>query len=62
MPKTNKRSSKVATLVSSLLCVSISILCFQGPHLVIHQSKECLEKMGEWCQSHHAASGKNQQA
>ncbi|XP_022996309.1 oligoribonuclease [Cucurbita maxima] len=29
----------------------------EGPHLVIHQSKECLEKMGEWCQSHHAASG-----
>ncbi|KAG8654944.1 hypothetical protein MANES_05G196500v8 [Manihot esculenta] len=21
------------------------------------ESKECLEKMGEWCQSHHAASG-----
>ncbi|KAG8654945.1 oligoribonuclease isoform X1 [Manihot esculenta] len=29
----------------------------EGPDLVIHQSKECLEKMGEWCQSHHAASG-----
>ncbi|EEF46711.1 oligoribonuclease, mitochondrial, putative [Ricinus communis] len=29
----------------------------EGPDLVIHQSKECLEQMGEWCQSHHAASG-----
>ncbi|MCI03171.1 oligoribonuclease-like, partial [Trifolium medium] len=29
-----------------------------GPDLVIHQTKECLDMMGEWCQSHHAASGK----
>nr|POF08021.1 oligoribonuclease [Quercus suber] len=29
----------------------------KGPDLVIHQKKECLDKMGEWCQSHHAASG-----
>lgn len=29
----------------------------EGPDLVIHQSKECLEKMGEWCQTHHTASG-----
>ncbi|XP_068640386.1 uncharacterized protein [Aristolochia californica] len=29
----------------------------EGPDLVIHQSKECLENMGEWCQSHHATSG-----
>ncbi|EXB54646.1 hypothetical protein L484_022507 [Morus notabilis] len=29
----------------------------EGPDLVIHQSKECLDQMGEWCQSHHAASG-----
>ncbi|KAF5206634.1 Oligoribonuclease [Thalictrum thalictroides] len=29
----------------------------EGPDLVIHQSKECLDKMGEWCQSHHADSG-----
>ncbi|CAH1454197.1 unnamed protein product [Lactuca virosa] len=29
----------------------------EGPDLVIHQTKECLEKMGEWCQDHHAASG-----
>ncbi|XP_065635473.1 oligoribonuclease isoform X2 [Quercus suber] len=29
----------------------------EGPDLVIHQKKECLDKMGEWCQSHHAASG-----
>lgn len=36
-----------------------SILCFQkqGPDLVINQPKECLDKMGEWCQEHHAASG-----
>ncbi|XP_030954008.1 oligoribonuclease isoform X2 [Quercus lobata] len=29
----------------------------EGPDLVINQNKECLDKMGEWCQSHHAASG-----
>uniref|UniRef100_A0A2P2L603 Exonuclease domain-containing protein n=1 Tax=Rhizophora mucronata TaxID=61149 RepID=A0A2P2L603_RHIMU len=29
----------------------------EGPDLVIHQSKECLDRMGEWCQSHHATSG-----
>ncbi|KAK8914125.1 Oligoribonuclease [Platanthera zijinensis] len=29
----------------------------QGPELVIHQSKECLDNMGEWCREHHAASG-----
>ncbi|KAH1109042.1 hypothetical protein J1N35_012810 [Gossypium stocksii] len=29
----------------------------EGPDLVIHQSKECLDRMGEWCQNHHAASG-----
>ncbi|KAH6828329.1 Polynucleotidyl transferase [Perilla frutescens var. hirtella] len=29
----------------------------EGPDLVIHQSKECLDKMGEWCQEHHGESG-----
>ncbi|XP_024981302.1 oligoribonuclease-like isoform X2 [Cynara cardunculus var. scolymus] len=29
----------------------------EGPDLVIHQPKDCLDKMGEWCQDHHAASG-----
>lgn len=29
----------------------------QGPELVIHQPKECLDRMGEWCQEHHGASG-----
>ncbi|KAL3625780.1 hypothetical protein CASFOL_030309 [Castilleja foliolosa] len=29
----------------------------EGPDLVIHQTKECLDKMGEWCQEHHAESG-----
>ncbi|KAM7277445.1 hypothetical protein ACFE04_019311 [Oxalis oulophora] len=29
----------------------------EGPDLVIHQSKECMDSMGEWCQEHHAASG-----
>ncbi|CAK9134906.1 unnamed protein product [Ilex paraguariensis] len=29
----------------------------EGPDLVIHQTKDCLDKMGQWCQSHHAASG-----
>ncbi|KAG6487357.1 oligoribonuclease-like [Zingiber officinale] len=28
-----------------------------GPDLVIKQPKECLDKMGEWCRDHHAASG-----
>ncbi|CAH2041096.1 unnamed protein product, partial [Thlaspi arvense] len=29
----------------------------EGPDLVVHQSKECLDRMGEWCRTHHAASG-----
>ncbi|GJM84978.1 hypothetical protein PR202_ga00700 [Eleusine coracana subsp. coracana] len=29
----------------------------QGPDLVISQSKDCLDNMGEWCKTHHAASG-----
>ncbi|KAI3919159.1 hypothetical protein MKW92_031698 [Papaver armeniacum] len=29
----------------------------EGPDLVIHQTKECLDNMGEWCKEHHAASG-----
>ncbi|KAL3653215.1 hypothetical protein CASFOL_002896 [Castilleja foliolosa] len=29
----------------------------EGPDLVINQTKECLDKMGEWCQEHHAESG-----
>ncbi|XP_072964333.1 oligoribonuclease isoform X2 [Typha angustifolia] len=29
----------------------------EGPDLVISQTKECLENMGEWCQNHHSASG-----
>ncbi|KAE9460873.1 hypothetical protein C3L33_07204, partial [Rhododendron williamsianum] len=29
----------------------------EGPELVIYQCKECLDRMGEWCQTHHAASG-----
>ncbi|XP_044483853.1 oligoribonuclease-like isoform X1 [Mangifera indica] len=29
----------------------------EGPDLVIHQSKECLDSMGEWCQNQHEASG-----
>ncbi|KAL6634356.1 hypothetical protein ACP70R_027027 [Stipagrostis hirtigluma subsp. patula] len=28
-----------------------------GPDLVISQSKDCLDNMGEWCKTHHAASG-----
>lgn len=29
----------------------------EGPDLVISQSKELLDNMGEWCKTHHAASG-----
>ncbi|KAL6522327.1 hypothetical protein OROHE_016880 [Orobanche hederae] len=29
----------------------------EGPDLVIHQTQERLDKMGEWCQEHHAESG-----
>ncbi|XP_042504084.1 oligoribonuclease [Macadamia integrifolia] len=29
----------------------------EGPDLVIHQPKENLDNMGEWCQNHHASSG-----
>ncbi|KAL6503341.1 hypothetical protein OROGR_025264 [Orobanche gracilis] len=31
----------------------------EGPDLVIHQTKECLDQMGEWCTRHHAASEVN---
>ncbi|XP_078440574.1 polynucleotidyl transferase, ribonuclease H-like superfamily protein isoform X2 [Wolffia australiana] len=33
----------------------------EGPDLVIHQSKECMDRMGEWCQDHHGASGLTQE-
>ncbi|XP_038986504.1 oligoribonuclease [Phoenix dactylifera] len=29
----------------------------EGPDLVISQTKECLDNMGQWCRDHHAASG-----
>lgn len=29
----------------------------EGPDLVISQSKDCLDNMGDWCKTHHAASG-----
>ncbi|XP_047076948.1 oligoribonuclease-like isoform X2 [Lolium rigidum] len=29
----------------------------EGPDLVISQSKDCLDNMGEWCKTHHASSG-----
>ncbi|KAG0222891.1 Oligoribonuclease, mitochondrial [Mortierella sp. GBA43] len=28
-----------------------------GPNLIIHQPKEFMENMGEWCTQHHGASG-----
>ena len=40
-----------------LLSSNSEYFLLQGPDLVIHQSKECLDRMGEWCQNHHAASG-----
>nr|KJB83830.1 hypothetical protein B456_013G266500 [Gossypium raimondii] len=42
-----------------LSCNSVYLI-LQGPDLVIHQSKECLDRMGEWCQNHHGASGLTQ--
>ncbi|KAL1208869.1 Oligoribonuclease [Cardamine amara subsp. amara] len=29
----------------------------EGPDIVIHQTKDCMDKMNEWCQTHHGASG-----
>ncbi|ESQ50053.1 hypothetical protein EUTSA_v10002092mg [Eutrema salsugineum] len=29
----------------------------EGPDLVVHQTKDCLDKMNDWCQTHHGASG-----
>ncbi|XP_052181988.1 oligoribonuclease [Diospyros lotus] len=29
----------------------------EGPDLVIHQPKACMDRMGEWCQTHHGESG-----
>lgn len=41
-----------------VIFLPFSPFMLQGPDLVIHQTKECLDRMGEWCQTHHAASGK----
>ncbi|KAI9193336.1 ribonuclease H-like domain-containing protein [Polychytrium aggregatum] len=32
----------------------------QGPHLVIHQPKQVMDAMNEWCIQHHGASGLTQ--
>ena len=29
----------------------------KGPQLILHQPKEILDGMGEWCQQHHSQSG-----
>jgi oligoribonuclease len=29
----------------------------EGPDLVVRQTKDCLDKMDDWCQTHHGASG-----
>ncbi|KMZ68030.1 Oligoribonuclease [Zostera marina] len=29
----------------------------EGPNLIIHQTKECMDNMGEWCKKHHGESG-----
>ncbi|KMT08443.1 hypothetical protein BVRB_6g141200 [Beta vulgaris subsp. vulgaris] len=34
----------------------------EGPDFVIHQSQECLDKMNEWCQINHGASGLTKKA
>ena len=31
--------------------------CEKGPSIVIHQSKEVMDGMNEWCVEHHGASG-----
>ncbi|XP_072959687.1 oligoribonuclease-like isoform X2 [Typha angustifolia] len=50
---TNDRILEIACVVTD----GKLIKSVEGPNLVIHQSKECLDSMGEWCRSHHAASG-----
>lgn len=47
------RILEIATVVTDK---DLNILA-QGPALVIHQPEEVLAQMGEWCQTHHAASG-----
>ncbi len=32
-------------------------LVAEGPDVVIHQSREVLDSMGEWCTQHHGDSG-----
>ncbi|KAI9358822.1 ribonuclease H-like domain-containing protein [Pilaira anomala] len=33
----------------------------EGPELIIHQPKEVMDKMNEWCVQHHGASGLTKQ-
>lgn len=33
----------------------------EGPHIVIHQSNEVMQRMGAWCVQHHGQSGLTQQ-
>ncbi|RWR73882.1 oligoribonuclease [Cinnamomum micranthum f. kanehirae] len=49
---------KTILVIADLLASNLDFgLYRQGPDLVIHQTKECLDNMGEWCRNHHAASG-----
>ena len=50
--------------IMSLACFitdyELNMLDEQGYEVVIHHTKEQLDNMGEWCQSHHGSSGLTQ--
>lgn len=49
---------EIATLITDAQLEVIA----EGPELVIHQSDEVLDAMGEWCTDHHGASGLTEQS
>lgn len=44
---------EIATLITN---AELEIIA-EGPDIVVHQSDEILDAMGDWCREHHGASG-----
>ncbi|KAL6340478.1 hypothetical protein AAG906_006142 [Vitis piasezkii] len=63
VPSKNEKNCEQDSMIPSeqyrlpLVWIDLEMTGKHGPDLVIHQTKECLDNMGEWCQSHHSASG-----
>jgi oligoribonuclease len=48
--------------IASLITDAELEIIAEGPDLVVHQSDEILDAMGEWCTEHHGASGLTEQS